>query len=113
MAQRSVFIRTFGDYPLIRVLDFLLYSRDFDYPLKEIAENAHVNGQTLRKVWPQLLKNNMVIKTRDLAGMELYKLNTNNPIIQKIIDLNNSLCWEYAEQGSSEKKKRKESIVSI
>ncbi len=40
MKKLSIFIRTFGDYPLIRVLDFLLYSRDFDYLITEIARNS-------------------------------------------------------------------------
>ena len=33
MEEQSLFVSTFGDYPLIRILDFLIYSRDFDYPI--------------------------------------------------------------------------------
>ena|SRR3989344_3377257 len=95
--EKSMFIRTFGDYPLIRVLDFLIYSRDFDYPITEISKNADVNFQTLKKLWPQLEMNNLIVSTRTLGGAVLYKINVANPKVQKIIELNNFLCWENTE----------------
>lgn len=91
-------LRTFGDYPLIRILDFLIYSRDFDYPITEIAKNANVNFQTLKKLWPQLEEDRIVVPTRTVAGTTLFKINIQNPIVEKIIELNNFLCWEYAEK---------------
>ena len=102
MEENSIFIRTFGDYPLIRIMDFLLYSRDFDYPITEIASNSHVNFQTLKKLWPKLEQDRIVVSTRTLAGTILYKINTNNPVVKKLIELNNFLCWEYAENAEKE-----------
>lgn len=100
MEDQSIFVKTFGDYPLIKILDFLIYSRDFDYPITEIAKNANVNFQTLKKLWPQLEKDSIVIPTRTLGGISLYKINTTNPVVKKIIELNNFLCWEYAEHAT-------------
>ena len=102
MEENSIFIRTFGDYPLIRIMDFLLYSRDFDYPITEIANNSNVNFQTLKKLWPKLEQDRIVVSTRTMAGAVLYKINTNNPIVKKLIELNNFLCWEYAEKTKKE-----------
>lgn len=98
MEEKSIFLQTFGDYPLMKILDFLMYSRDFDYPITEIAKNADVNFQTLKKLWPQLLRNKIVMKTRALGGSVLYKLNVDNPVVKKIIELNNFLCWQKAEE---------------
>ena len=98
MEEPSLFIRTFGNYPLIRVLDFLLYSRDFDYPITEIARNANVNFQTLRKLWPHLEKEQMVVATRKLGGATLYRINTGNFAVKKLIELNATLCWDAAEK---------------
>lgn len=92
MGEKSIFLKTFGDYPLIKIIDFLIYSRDFDYPITEIAKNSEVNFQTLKKIWPQLEKNKMVAQTRTLGGAQLYKINVANPIVRKIIELNNFLC---------------------
>lgn len=102
MEEPSIFIRTFGDYPLIRVLDFLIYSRDFDYPITEIAKHAEINFQTLKKLWPQLEQSKIIIVTRTLGGTVLYKINMANPIVKKMIEFNNFLCWEYAEHGEKE-----------
>jgi len=96
--KESIFIKTFGDYPLIRILDFLIYSRDFDYPITEIAKNANVNFQTLKKLWPKLEKNKIVVSTRTLGGATLYKIDINNPTVNKIIELNNFLCWGQTEK---------------
>ena len=98
MEEKSVFIRTFGDYPLIRIMNFLIYSRDFDYPITEIASNSNVNFQTLKKLWPKLEQDEIVISTRTIAGTVLYKININNSVVKKLIELNNFLCWEYAEK---------------
>ena len=103
MQEKSVFLRTFGNYPLIRILDFLMYSRDFDYPITEIAQNSDVNFQTLKKLWPQFEQNKIVVNTRTLGGAKLYKINTTNPVVKKIIELNNFLCWEYAEKLKKQK----------
>ncbi len=98
MEKPSIFIQTFGDYPLIKVLDFLIYSRDFDYPITDIAKNANVNFQTLKKLWPKLERNKIVVATRILGGVNLFKINASNPIVKKIIELNNFLCWQYANK---------------
>ncbi len=98
MEEQSVFIQTFGNYPLIKVLDFLIYSRDFDYPITEIAKNADVNFQTLKKIWPQLEQNKMVVSTRTLGGATLYKINIASPVIKKIIEFNEFLCWQQTEK---------------
>ncbi|MEW5896264.1 MAG: hypothetical protein AB1668_01100 [Nanoarchaeota archaeon] len=106
MEENSIFIRTFGDYPLIRIMDFLLYSRDFDYPITEIASNSNVNFQTLKKLWPRLEQDRIVVSTRTMAGIILYKININNPVVKKLIELNNFLCWEYAEKAEKEQEVR-------
>ena len=98
MKEQSMFIQTLGDYPLIRVLDFLIYSRDFDYPITEIARNADVNFQTLKKLWPGLEKRKIVLATRTLGGAELYKISTANPVVKKLIEFNNFLCWKDVDR---------------
>ena len=98
MEEQSIFIQTFGNYPLIKIFNFLIYSRDFDYPITEIAKNADVNFRTLKKLWPKLEQDKVVVSTRTMGGITLYKINTNNPIVKKLIELNNFLCWEFAER---------------
>ncbi len=83
---KSTLIKTFGDYPRVRILDFLI-SSEFDYPITEIAKGANVNFQTLKKLWPNLEKNKLVISTRTLGGAALYKINLGNPVVEKIMGI--------------------------
>lgn len=87
----GILIDAFGDYPITRVLDFLIYSRDFDYPLTEIAANASVNFVTLKKIWQKLEASGFVVQTRKIGNARLYKLNVQNPVVQKLLELNKEL----------------------
>ncbi len=42
--EKSVLIEFFGDYPLIKVLDFLVDNRGFDYSKTEISKLLHKNN---------------------------------------------------------------------
>ena len=79
-------------------MDFLIYSRDFDYPITEIAKNANVNFQTLKKLWPQLEKKKIIVSTRKLAGAKLYRINMANPVVKKLVEFNTFLCWKNVEK---------------
>ncbi|HLC67052.1 MAG TPA: hypothetical protein VJK52_05425 [Candidatus Nanoarchaeia archaeon] len=107
--EQSTFVKTFGDYPLIRVLDFLIESRMFDYPLTEIAKNAEVNFATLKKIWKQLEKNVIVIQTRKIGKAKLYKLDEENPAVQKLIELDRAL----SKHAIREELRRQKSLVTV
>jgi predicted transcriptional regulator len=95
-SEDSIFVKTFGDYPAIRIMDFLIESDMFDYPITEIAKNSGVHFQTFQKIWPRFVKDNFVVKTRKLGNSELYKINKENPVMQKLIELDRFLCKQYS-----------------
>lgn len=118
MEQQSVFIQTLGNYPQIRILDFLMYSRNFDYPITEIAKNANVNFQTLKKLWPQMEAKELVVKTRVLGGVSLFKMNIKNHIAKKLIEFDIDICWKEFEKETSHHRlpaspKNKAEIVAV
>ena len=88
------FIEFFGDSPLIKVLDFLITFQIFDYSLTEIAKNSKVSYPTLIKFWNKLEKNEIVIKTKKLNGINLYKLNIKNPKVRRLVELDNMLLLD-------------------
>ncbi len=88
---KYVFIEIFGNYPLIKVLDFLITFREFDYPLTEIAENSGIAWPTLHEVFPKLVEFGVVIETRQIGRARLFKLNEDNPIAQKMIEMDEKL----------------------
>src|SRR3989344_7367984 len=85
--RNSVFVEVFGNNPVIKVLDFLITFADFDYPLTEIARNSGVSYSTLQTFWEKLDRNNVIVKTRRVGKSDLFKLNTENPAVKQLIEL--------------------------
>jgi len=94
---KSVFIEVFGDYPLIRVIDFLLTFREFDYPLTEIAENSGIAWSTLHEIFPKLVELGIVTGTRQVGRAKLFKLNEKNPIVEQLILIDSRLMKYFME----------------
>jgi hypothetical protein len=85
--EKSSFSLVFGDAPVLRVVDFLLDNQEFDYSLTDIAKGASVGWTTIHQFWPHVTKIGLVRKTRRVGRAELYKLNQDSPIVQKLIDV--------------------------
>jgi predicted transcriptional regulator len=84
MGQNSVFIEYFGDYPLIRVLDFLIVAKNMDYSMTEICKNAGVGWTAFSEIWPKLVEKDIVIFTRKIGNAKLFKLNTKNAWVKQL-----------------------------
>ena len=78
----SLFLKTFGDYPLNRVLDFLLVHEEFDYSMTDIAHEAGVGYATLKLFWPRLERQKIVKNTRIVGNAKMYRLNYENPVVE-------------------------------
>jgi len=88
--EESIFIEYFGKTPFIKILDFLIVGKDFDYSMTEIAEGAGVGWSAFSKAWNVFVKKGIVKYTRNIGKARLYKLNLENPLVQKIIQIH----WE-------------------
>ena len=93
MKQENIFIEYFGSSHLARILDFLILGKDFDYSMTEIAEGSNVGWTSFTRIWKGLEKRKAVIPTREIGRAKLYKLNTQNPTVQKLVKLH----WEITK----------------
>jgi hypothetical protein len=91
MTETTVFRDFVGDYPGTRLLEFLIEGRFFDYTLTDISEKAGVSWRTLNRIWPKFVKKEIVIITRTIGRIKLYKLNMENPVVVKLVELFDSL----------------------
>ena len=89
LEEKSVFVEYFGDYPLIRVLDFLIEGRDIDYSMTEIAKNSGVGWTAFSDIWPKLIKKEIVIFTRKIGNAKLFRLNIKNAWVKELIKMDN------------------------
>ena len=104
METKSLFIKFMGDSPTIRVLDYLLTERELDFSITDIAENAGIGRATLYRIWDGLAKNQIILHTRDIGKARLFKLNTANQKIEKLIQLYDMLTLEELKRHSEKQK---------
>ncbi|MBI4043299.1 MAG: hypothetical protein HY393_00645 [Candidatus Diapherotrites archaeon] len=96
-SDRSLFVEFLGDYPIIRVLDFLIENDVFDYSKKDVCRHAHVSWNTLQGFWKRLEKTGIVGFTRKVGKARLYKINPHNPAVQKLMELDKALIKKSLE----------------
>ena len=85
--METLFRKSLGDTPQIRVLEFFIEGRELDYSISDIAEGAEIGRTTLFRIWDDLIKNKIITPTRQIGNAKLYKLNINNLFVKKIVEL--------------------------
>ena len=93
MTDESIFLEHVGDNPRMRILQYLIEGRDFDYTLIDML-NAGVSWGTLNTQIPTLLKLGVILKTRQIGRATLYKINRDNIAVQQLIELYDKLILE-------------------
>lgn len=103
MENKTAFLETFGDSPVLRVLDFLVVNEDFDYSMTDISNLSSVGYSTLKLFWHRLEEKGIVIQTRIVGKAKMYKLNLSNSVVKRFRDF----YWETTRQMVHEKIKEK------
>ncbi len=104
MGKKSLFVGFMGDSPMIKVLDYLLTERELDFSITDMAENAGIGRATLYRIWDSLIENEIILHTRDIGKAKLYKLNTKNEKIKKMIEIYDMLILEELRKRSENQK---------
>ncbi len=100
---KSILLQTLGDYPQLRVLNFLMENYIFDYPKTQIAELSGVSFNTMEMFWDRLIKSGMIERTRKVGKSDMYRINRKNPIVQKLFEIDKVLSDRYADSVLTEK----------
>ncbi|MFH1376536.1 MAG: helix-turn-helix domain-containing protein [Candidatus Woesearchaeota archaeon] len=100
MEQKSLFIEFMGDSPTIKILDYLLTERDLDFSITDIAKNSGIGRTTLYRIWADLIKNKIITSTRTIGKAKLYKLNKDNFVIKKLIEIDDALIIKELKKHS-------------
>ena len=105
MEEESIFLEHVGDNPRMRVLQYVIEGRDFDYTLTDLL-NAGVSWGTLNSLVPKLAELGIVIKTRKIGRATLYKINKSNVAVIRLVDLYDNLLLEKLRQIKEPSKKK-------
>ena len=103
----SVFLETFGNSPINRILDFLIIFDNFDYSTAEIAIKAGVGYSTLKTLMKELLKKGLIIQTRISGKSKMYKLNKDNPLVNKFVEF----YWNITDEAVNKEIKKEKMTV--
>ncbi len=91
---------------MIRVMNYLLTERELDFSITDIAENAGIGRATLYRIWDNLIRNKIIMHTREVGKAKLFKLNTGNLKIKKLIEISDMLVIEDLKKRSEKRKIR-------
>jgi hypothetical protein len=97
--EQSFFLQYLGDNPKIRILDFLMENFALDFSMPQIAEGGSVAYTTLMDIFPNLIKQKIVVETRKIGKSKLFKINLDSPIVKSLLAIDIKLS-EAAIQKS-------------
>ena len=104
MEEDSIFVEFMGDTPVIRLLDFLITGREYDFTLTDMATKAGMSWSTLHRIFPRLIKNKIIIQTREIGRAKLYQLNLTNLLVKKLVDVYDTLLMQELKKASIKSK---------
>jgi len=96
--EKSLLIKFLGETPLFRIIDFLIENKGTDVTKKEIIGGAGISRAALFKYWNQIESQELVLVTRKFGKTKLYTLNSKNPIIRKLLELESILIGKALDK---------------
>jgi hypothetical protein len=98
----SLFIEAFGiKSPILKVLDFFMDNEGFDYSKTEVMDGTDLSRATLFKAWPKLEALDLLTATRNVGRAKMYRLNKQNAIVKKLLELDDAISEYYAQKQCS------------
>jgi len=100
--EKTLLVQCLGNNPKLRIIDFLIDNRPFDYSKKEMIEGSGMGKVTFFKVWGELVNFGIVQQTRKYGKAKLFKLNEENEIVKKLLVLEYSLIKQAMNKDVTE-----------
>ena len=102
---QSLLLKTLGDSPKLRIIDFFLDNPLFDFTKKEVIEALGMSKQTFYKYFEDIEKYGMVTVSRRIGKAKLYKINFENPMIKMLKEYETQLSLQISEQEKAKMQK--------
>lgn len=109
--EKTLLVRCRGNSTALRIVDFFLDNRLFDYSKSEILENLDMGRATFFKYWKDLERFGVVGVTRQIGKSKLYRLNEKNEIVKRLMALDSALCKQA--MGKAVKESRKSEAIPV
>ena len=103
---QSILLKTLGDSPKLRIIDFFLDNPLFDFTKKEVIEALGMSKQTFYKYFKNIEKYGIVNVSRKIGRAKLYKINLENSIVKMLREFETQLSLIIAEQEAEKMRKQ-------
>src|SRR3989338_11113176 len=101
--EKSLLIKFLGENPVFKIIDFLIENKGTDMSKKDIMGGARISKATLFNYWEQIEKQEIATITRKFGKTKLYTLNSKNPIVKKLLELEALIIGKALETHKSVK----------
>ena len=101
----SVIIKTLGNSPKLRIVDFLLDNPLFDFTKKEVIEALDMSKQTFYKYFPDLEEYGVVKVSRRIGRAKLHKINPEHPLVTMLREYEKRVSLQMAEKETNKMQK--------
>lgn len=102
---QSILLKTLGDSPKLKIINFFLDNPLFDFTKKEVIEALGMSKQTFYKYFSDIEKYGIVIISRKIGRANLYKINLGNPIVKMLRECETQLSLQMTKQETEKMKK--------
>lgn len=82
----------FGNASIVKVIDFLLENRFWNYTKTDIARHLGLSRTQLYRIWNTLSENNLIKETGKTGVSIFYQTNLKSPIITRLSELSLALA---------------------
>lgn len=95
---QSILLKTLGDSPKLRIIDFFLDNPLFDFTKKEVIEALGMGKQTFYKYFSNIEEYGIVTTSRKIGKAKLYKINQKHPLVSMLREYETKLSLQIAER---------------
>ena len=97
--NNTVLTEIFGNSPPVRILDFFLDNKLFDFSKSEIAREIGMSKVTVHKYIDALLRLGILKENRKIGRASMYKLNLESPLVKKLMEIEDILIKKGYEES--------------
>ena len=97
--KTSIFVKTLGDSPQARIMDYLITSRGLPVHQSDAMRNSNVSKVTIIRIWSKFIEEKILLYDRTIGKAKLYTLNEKNLVVKKFIEIFNLCMREEAKIG--------------
>ena len=101
---KSILLRTLGDHPKLRIIDFFLENPLFDFTKKEVIEALGMGKRTFYKHFKEIEEQGIVIVSRRIGRTKLYKINLKHPLVKALRQYETEISLRIAEEELKKQK---------